>query len=338
MRTQLGNVPALDGIRAIAILYVIAFHFFGVAGGATGVDIFFVLSGFLITTLLLEERARTGRIQLGAFYVRRARRLIPALAVAIAAYLIATAAVGEDRVMVALLGASYVANILMAAGSTMFRESGLIHLWSLAEEEQFYLLWPVLLLAVVRIRRGLLLLVLVYLLLSVSRAELFVHGASIQRIYDGPDTRATALIAGSILALYRLQRGLLVGEWAGKVGAGALLFGALFGWAIAPWPIIGQPVFEVGIALLIAAAVNETSLASGLALGPLVWVGQRSYSLYLWQLPLGACAYVLGDGLLATGIALPLSFLCASLSYRFVEQPFRYRRHRTAALPATVTA
>src|SRR5690349_10898844 len=101
---RLGHVPALDGVRGIAILLVLAFHFFGVTGGTTGVDVFFVLSGFLITTLLLEERAATGRVDLRAFYVRRARRLLPALAAATVVYLVATAVVGDDRIVVALAG------------------------------------------------------------------------------------------------------------------------------------------------------------------------------------------------------------------------------------------
>jgi peptidoglycan/LPS O-acetylase OafA/YrhL len=329
---RLGHVPALDGVRGLAILLVIAFHFFGITGGATGVDVFFSLSGFLITSLLLEERAATGHVDLRAFYIRRARRLFPALAVVMVVYLVVTAAVGDDRTIVALAGISYAANILLASGSSIFRGSGLTHLWSLAEEEQFYLVWPVLLLLLARFRRTVALLAAGYILLSAWRAGLWLHGAPTYRIYDGPDTRATALVAGAGLAVYRHRYGLRVGEWAGQLAACALLVGAFFGWAVNVWPTLGQPVFELGSVLLIAAALSETSIARGLATRPMVWVGQRSYSLYLWQFVGGACIYLFGAGILATATGLAMAFLCADLSYRFVETPFRRRRGARPAL------
>jgi peptidoglycan/LPS O-acetylase OafA/YrhL len=331
---RLGYVPALDGVRGVAILLVIAFHFFGVTGGATGVDVFFVLSGFLITTLLLEERSASGRVDLLAFYKRRVRRLFPALGAVMVVYLVATAAVGENRILVALAGISYVANILLASGSSIFRGSGLVHLWSLAEEEQFYLVWPMLLLLVVRFRRAVLLLAVGYVLLSAWRAGLSLHGVPPYRIYDGADTRATALVAGAGLAIYRHRRGLIVGEGAGQLAACVLLGGVFFGWAVDFWPTVGQPVFELGVVLLIAAALNETSMARGLTTRPLVWVGERSYSIYLWQVAGGACVYVLGSGVLPTITALVVTFVCADLSYRFVETPFRHRRAGGPALAA----
>jgi peptidoglycan/LPS O-acetylase OafA/YrhL len=327
---RLGYVPALDGVRGIAILLVIAFHYFGVAGGATGVDVFFVLSGFLISTLLLEERTAAGRVDLRAFYVRRARRLFPALAAVMLVYLAVTAAVGDDRIVAALAGISYVANILLASGSSVFRGSGLTHLWSLAEEEQFYVIWPALLILLARSRRALMLIVAGYLLLSAWRAGLWIHGAAVYRIYDGPDTRATALVAGAGLAVYRHRYGLRAGEWAGQLGACAVLFGVFFGWAVNFWPTLGQPTFEIGIVLLIAAALSETSIARGLATRPLVWVGKRSYSLYLWQFVGAACVYLFGAGIPATIAGIALAFICADLSYRFVETPFRRRRSEEA--------
>lgn len=332
---RLGYVPALDGVRGVAILLVIAFHFFGVTGGATGVDVFFVLSGFLITTLLLEERAENGRVDLRAFYARRARRLFPALGVVMVVYLVATAAVGEDRIIVVLAGISYVANAILASGSSIFRGSSLAHLWSLAEEEQFYLVWPMLLLLVARFRRAMLFVAAGYVLLSAWRVGLSLHGAPAYRIYNGPDTRATALVAGAGLAIYRHRWGLAVAEGAGKLAACVLLGGVFFGWAVDFWPTFGAPVFELGIVLLIAAGLSETSIARGLASRPLVWIGERSYSLYLWQFVGAACVYLLGPGVPAILAGLALAFLCADLSYRFVETPFRRRR---AGRPAQSTA
>jgi peptidoglycan/LPS O-acetylase OafA/YrhL len=338
---RLGYVPALDGVRCIAISLVIGFHFFGLTGGTSGVDVFFVLSGFLITTILLEERNRTGRMDFRAFYGRRVRRLAPALAVMIATYLAITAALGENRLLVVLAGVFYSSNIVLASGSHLFDGSHVTFLWSLAQEEQFYLVWPALLLLAIRSRRPLVWVVVGYLVLSAWRAGLTIHGAPTYRIYDGPDTRATGLIAGSALAIFRQSHGFKVGEWAGQLGACVLLVGAFFGWAVGQWPIVGVPVFEIGVCLLIAAALSETSVARALAKGPLVWIGKRSYSLYLWQSAAWACVFVFGAGLLATLTGLVLAVVCASLSYRFVEQRFRRRRSSSSEpslIPSAATA
>src|SRR5262249_12914449 len=162
----------------------------------------------------------------------------------------------------------------------------------LAQEEQFYLLWPVLLLAAIRSRRSIAWVVGAFLLLSAWRAGLTLHGASRARIYQGPDTRATALLAGAAFATYRHRYRTNVGEWAGKVGLSAVVSGAVFGWSERWWPVGGQPVLELGVVLLIAAALSDTAIARGLAARPLVWIGRRSYSLYLWHgLVLSATLY-----------------------------------------------
>ncbi|HET9720708.1 MAG TPA: acyltransferase, partial [Solirubrobacteraceae bacterium] len=149
---RLGRRPVLDGLRGVAVLLVIAEHTGLLHNGFLGVDVFFVLSGFLITTLLLEEFQRAGRISLRGFYARRARRLVPALLVAVAAFLVISAAADQsgfgDDVLAAAAGVTYITNILMALTPTWLPAVG--HLWSLGAEEQFYLLWPVVLIAAIR--------------------------------------------------------------------------------------------------------------------------------------------------------------------------------------------
>ena len=151
-RERFGHVPALDGVRGIAIAAVVGFHFFDTpSGGGIGVDLFFVLSGFLITTLLLEEQSTTGRISLVEFYKRRGRRLLPGLgallAAAAAVLLTGGSSVVSPRSLIG--GAFYVTNIIDAFHPI---HGALQHLWTLAEEEQFYLLWPIVLLWLLRRR------------------------------------------------------------------------------------------------------------------------------------------------------------------------------------------
>jgi peptidoglycan/LPS O-acetylase OafA/YrhL len=150
---RLGHVPALDGIRGLAIALVVSMHAFGFpAGGFIGVDLFFVLSGFLITTLLLEEVEATGRISLRDFYERRVRRLLPALLVLLIVYSVVEAARGRS-VLPAVAGLFYFSNFSNFLHLTAWRTNALDHLWSLAEEEQFYLVWPPILILLVRWRR-----------------------------------------------------------------------------------------------------------------------------------------------------------------------------------------
>jgi peptidoglycan/LPS O-acetylase OafA/YrhL len=182
---RLGHVPALDGLRGIAIAAVCANHFFGLPGGYFGVDLFFVLSGFLITTLLLEERDRRSSVSLRDFYIRRARRLLPALAAFLVASLICVLVVHGSRVPVTaqsfLYGGFYLTNIARAfhhpdpISGTPFAM-----LWSLAQEEQFYLVWPLLLIGLLRFRSGTIAKVLLTLFagLFIYQLSLVTQGAT----------------------------------------------------------------------------------------------------------------------------------------------------------------
>jgi len=349
------RVAGLDGVRAIAVTLVILFHLTPgtTIGGYLGVDIFFVVSGFLITTLLLRERAETGGIRLGAFWSRRARRLLPALAVLVLVCCTAAWAIGGD-VLVGLglqvFGAATFSSnwLLLAAGSSYFGDTVpelFRNLWSLAVEEQFYLVWPLLLvLVLVRMPRPLRL-ALVGLLATASAVAMAViyTPSDPNRVYYSTDTHAFGLAIGAFLALVAISWPRRLLEWPratrrllGVAGPVALL--ALLGFALlmpgdAPFVFRGGLVIVAVLTAIVIATllVPSTPLARVLDLGVFRWVGKRSYGLYLWHWPVfvlvvsalpswqrsGAPGWALG------GVALAISVAAAALSYRFVEQPIR---------------
>lgn len=320
----LGHVPALTGVRGVAVALVVGWHYYHFPfGGQGGVDIFFVLSGFLITTLLLEEHAKYGRIGIASFYRRRARRLLPALAAMLATFVAAGAVNGRNLLGVALIGASYAGNALHAYGShwgQLLADSPLAPLWSLAEEEQFYLVWPALLLLLARSRHPGRWLSAAIVGLSIYRLVLVVGGHSPVRIYFGPDTHADPILAGCLLAFLR-RGGFRVGEGLAKVAVALVSVCAVAGWWTPAWGAWGMPLLDLGALLLIAAAYSPTELARGLACRPLVWLGDRSYSLYLWHVPVLA---VVGG---ARPAAVLVSVAAAAGSYAWIEKPFRRRRN-----------
>src|SRR4051794_6026981 len=209
---RLGYLPALDGLRGVAVALVVSFHFWAFpSGGWLGVELFFVLSGFLITTLLLEEHDSLGTIRLLAFYTRRARRLLPALLVLLAAYSAIDVARGGQALGVVARFGLYGANVYEAFWpGAAGRLVGLNHLWSLAQEEQFYLLWPAALLAVKRVRNPAALLTILAAALMAYRAGLLVAGASEVRVFYAPDTNMSGLVLGSALAFQRRTGGVTV--------------------------------------------------------------------------------------------------------------------------------
>jgi peptidoglycan/LPS O-acetylase OafA/YrhL len=349
------RVTGLDGVRAVAVLLVILYHQSpGAAiGGFIGVDLFFVVSGFLITTLLLREREATGRISLSGFWRRRARRLLPALGVLVLVCCTAAYAIGGD-VLIGLgaqvLGAmTFSSNwLFLAAQSDYFSATVpelFRNLWSLAVEEQFYLLWPLLLvLVLLRIPRWLRItsIALIAVASAVAMALLWAP-ESATRVYYGTDTHAFGLAIGAVLAVVALHWPKRPLEWVrwrrnalGIAGMVALAGILAVGFTM---PEDSPLVFQGGLvvvallsAIVIAALLVPGSLlASILESLPLRWVGQRSYGLYLWHWPVfilviaalpawardGASGWALG------GIALAITVLAAAVSYRFVEQPIR---------------
>ena len=303
--TPLGYEPALDGIRAVAVTAVVGFHAFGIPrGGFLGVDLFFVLSGFLITTILVREHAKTGEIALGRFVQRRALRLLPALLTLLALYAAAvgikiavTGTLGHESVEKAVFGV--VAGILYFSNIVTAHHVGampgsLVHLWSLAAEEQFYIFWPISLLVVLRVRPRLLpwLLVTTIAAVAAHRFTLAFSGAGWSRLYFAPDTRADALLVGCLFGYWRAHRApaivarIAALRWTPMIAAAGII--ALL--ALSRYQ--GRFVYEVGMSalllccgLLIFAVTVRTGGVSGrvLRLPPLVYVGRISYSAYLWH-------------------------------------------------------
>jgi peptidoglycan/LPS O-acetylase OafA/YrhL len=350
------RLRGLDGLRAIAVSTVIVFHLVPglLPGGYLGVDIFFVISGFLITTLLLRERASAGRIHFRSFWVRRARRLLPALALVVLASTSAALIIGGE-VLVGigrqLLGAATFSynwvslfsdtNYFDATTPELFR-----NLWSLAVEEQFYLVWPLIVAVLVLIkRRGWRLALTTALALGSIAAcvSLAFAGVDATRLYYGTDTHSFGLAIGATLAVLSVDWSPRPLEWrrSARLLLPAVGFAAVLGLLALSWWLAedSELVFRgglVAVAVLTALAIAG-SIVPGSWLGrsldvlPLRLIGERSYGLYLWHWPVfvlvTAAAPELGEWPIA-GIALAITVLAASLSYRYLEQPIRRRGFR----------
>jgi peptidoglycan/LPS O-acetylase OafA/YrhL len=303
---RLAYRPDLDGLRAIAVGLVILSHArlaVFANGGDVGVTVFFVLSGWLITILLLAEREQTGRIDLPAFYGRRVRRLGPALLLLLIV-VFALDVVGGWPTIALSIGSTlfYVSNWVQATGTSV---GFLGHTWSLSIEEQFYLVWPSVLIVLGARRAGVIAAALV-ILITIVRIP-----ADGPFEYFSTFTRGDAVLVGCALAVARVR----LPAWTAIIGIGSILVLAC----------VSLP-HDIGIPLVILAAAAV--VCSGWRpLGRLAPMGKRAYGLYLWNWPL---AILFGP------LAIPLTFVAAETSWRLVELPIN-RRRRAPSTETPVT-
>jgi peptidoglycan/LPS O-acetylase OafA/YrhL len=374
------GIPALDGVRAIAVALVLVGHggVLGVQGGFIGVDVFFVLSGFLITSLLLDELDYTGRIDLAGFWRRRAKRLLPALVVMVLAVAAASEFFPPDAVARlrddAIAAFVWIANWNFIARETdYFTEGGtpspLQHTWSLGVEEQYYFVWPLLLMAVAgliamraRRRRRLVMSSTVHLVVfgvaiagviaSAAAAVLMVPDSSLNRVYFGTDTRAQALLVGAAASA------LLVREWPALTVGRSVIRSRWVKRCARLVPVLGIAGLAAGVhyatgsssdfrhGMLILAALAAVAVIAPVALDqqglvarllawrPLVWLGAISYGVYLWHWPIflvlnGERTGWSGPSLFAVRCATTITL--AAVSWWAIEQPVR--KWRPAKVP-----
>jgi peptidoglycan/LPS O-acetylase OafA/YrhL len=380
--TKYRYLPALDGLRAFAVAGVIAYHgaLTWAGGGFLGVDAFFVLSGFLITTLLLREWQSSssgsewnpvGRIDLKGFWTRRARRLLPALLLvlgAVALYAVFVAAPSELRTIRGdgIASLFYVANWhFIFSGQSYFAQFGapspLKHFWSLAIEEQFYLLWPLIVLGILRWRRGSIRSLAVFAAIvaagsAVLMYVLYTPGQDPSRVYYGTDTRASSLLVGALLAMLMLRRPTVEhrgARWtlhtAGIVAAIALGYMWTTATEHSDWLYHGGFVIAALLVAVVIASVTQQQpgpLGRMLSWKPLRFIGMISYGLYLWHWPVFVAlspTRVPFDGYELFGIRVAATFAIAVVSYYAVEMPVRrgaltrVRLRRLRVRPSLVT-
>ncbi|WP_426574104.1 acyltransferase family protein [Aquihabitans sp. McL0605] len=364
---RLPHVSALDGLRGAAVAAVLLNHAGHLTGGWLGVDLFFVLSGYLITALLIQGwKDRGGHVALANFWARRVRRLGPALVLLLLGVSLYATFVAQPSELTGIRSDGLatlfeVANLrTIASGgdywATILRPSPLRHTWSLAIEEQLYLIWPLVVAGLLRWRRSPKAVLVAAVTLAVTSGALmevlFSLGVSRSRLYYGTDTRASAVMLGAALAAARVTMG--PSRWAGTrqlrhaagiVGAGAL--------ALAWWGLDGSEGISYRVLPLvgIAAAVVVASVADRrhpgpvgrvLNLRPLPALGRISYGVYLFHWPIFLVLDEARTGLSGwtlTGVRVGVTVVLAAISYRFVEEPIRTRRFlegrpARAAVPA----
>jgi peptidoglycan/LPS O-acetylase OafA/YrhL len=348
------HIAALDGLRGLAVIAVLFFHAGKLQGGFLGVDLFFALSGFLITSLLLEEVDATGRVGLVAFWGRRFRRLLPAVLLLLVVVTVITTIVASVPERAATLNdgpwaQAYVANWHAIADHRDYWASFELprmfgHLWSLAIEEQFYLVWPIIVGLIAwrsrYVHRAVIVFCVVASLLSLWRMIALFNPADPTRVYIGTDTRASSLLLGAVFAAAPLRAATV--RAASRLGKHFTSAAAVVAAAIGlSWFLIDGPsskwLFHGGLfahsllsALLVAgcAARPDAALSRWIGWGPLRVTGVLSYSLYLWHWPIYALltpqrAHTSGWTLFVLRVAV--SFAAAAVSKVLLEDPVRFR-------------
>lgn len=344
--------PSIDGLRAVAVLAVMLFHAEvpGFAGGFVGVDVFFVISGYLITSIILKQQA-TGSFSLLGFYERRARRILPALFLVMAVTIIAAGLIVPPYRFTeisesAAAALTFTANVYFWATSDYFatasRIQPLIHTWSLGVEEQFYIVFPLLMIALASVKRfGLGVIFAVLAIFSLGVSEFMARNYPDAAFYL-PQARAYELLAGVLVALYRPAVTSLapLASTAMRICGGLMIMISVFTYHDRMYlPGIAMLLPVAGTALMLFADDRDEIAGKALAWRPLVMIGLFSYSLYLWHQPILALARLatldsldLKDNLFILLACFPLSWA----TWHFIEQPFRNAR-RVSLRPFLLT-
>ncbi len=344
-------MPELDGLRGIAIISVLIHHqltTFSLKGGFLGVDLFFVLSGFLITGILLSEFEKTQAISLRNFYIRRVLRLGPGLLVYLIACLLVTyhaQLVNIPReIKLIAIALVYSTNWRMAFGWDSYLDPTAI-IWSLSIEEQFYLVWPVLLFGclALKVRRGFIVagLGITIFAIMVQRGLLLNAGVDLTRLYYGTDTRADALLIGCLLALLTVTSfGMKMKRWV-NIASIFSAVGLIYFIATTKFTDLflyrgGYTLIALlaGIVILVAANSPPRILSTALRIRPLRWFGKISYGLYLWHwlVVISSSFYYLGYWEPWAKLALAVGI--ASASFYLVERPINRLKTRFAMRPS----
>ncbi|NIJ05849.1 acyltransferase family protein [Frigoribacterium faeni] len=363
----------LEGLRAVAVAVVVAYHLTLVPlGGVVGVDVFFVISGYLITRLLLDEHDRAGGVDLRAFYLRRARRLLPAAAVVLsatvaAAWLVWSTPRALDVLLDAVAAASSSENWhLIAAGTDYLQHDGpvspLQHFWSLAVEEQFYVVWPLVAVAVLAAarrqgptrRRALVGCVAVVATAASALWSWHLSATAVETAYFEPFGRAWELGAGAACGALVPLVALPSDTWRRRLTSLGVVLVAVTAVGVDPtsgfpWP--GALPAVLGAALIVSLGSGTMpGLPRVLTWRPLLWAGRRSYSIYLWHFPVTVLGTALVDAWWRVPASIVLTLALSAVTYRVVEVPARRRRrqvspserttapgHRGIAVAAVVT-
>lgn len=340
---KLGYIPELDGLRGTAIICVMLYHAGAqfLKGGFIGVDIFFVLSGFLITALLVQEYELHGNVMLKNFYMRRALRLLPALAFmlvvfCIVSFLFFNKNLAQENYIDALISLMYLSN--WAKAYSIHPPNLIGHTWSLSIEEQFYILWPSILLLLLHIFKNRASVATILLFLAIAsgllRVYLLFKGAPVDRLYFGLDTRADSLLIGSAL-------GLIIASGLINANSSSIIQNAMV--VLAPLSVVslvaiayfgkvadtGTYSFDLFIVEVLSAVLilniltNPGSLvAKLLSIKWLVWIGTISYGLYLWHYPVFRIMQLLGfRGYVIISAGSLITLMAALISYHFMEIP-----------------
>jgi peptidoglycan/LPS O-acetylase OafA/YrhL len=351
------RMPALDGVRAMAVLAVIGYHLWSTGHhwpgdpGNLAVIVFFALSGYLITGLLVAEHSATARVSLANFYARRALRLLPALCLLLLVWFLVVLAFPHGQFLTTVPSANSPGNPvswitgLESIGAALFYVTNLMdinphlhlwhgysplgHLWTLAVEEQFYVIWAPVLILLLRLRRTLVTLITAAITAVALLDPFFWSSSPMNRVYFGTDTRCAALFCGALCALMGSTgwwRFLRTARWAPVFGVAIASLGLWSCVALGHeghrlWWTCGLLVASITSALAVIYVVERPHHAAGRLLSTpwLVAIGRRSYALYLWSYVLNT--WLRDTGFLESFLVISTTFLAAEISYRLVELP-----------------